>query len=115
MNLSPLGVELLHQEDIKAVHWSTLGASNTTDEFIFQYARTHNYIVLTQDLDFSQILFSIAENGPSVILLRIKNEFEQSLLKRITLTIHSCTKELNQGALLTISDHKARLRLLPLT
>lgn len=115
MNLSPLWAEFLHQEDIKAVHWSTLGALNATDEFIFQYARTHKYIVLTQDLDFSQILFSTAENGPSVILLRIRNEFEQALLKRVATTIRSCAKELHQGALLTISHNKARLRLLPLT
>ncbi len=114
MNLSPQWVESLAQESINAIHWCTVSAANATDETIFEYARIHQCVILTQDLDFSQILFSTAQNGPSVILLRIRDEFDPTSLKRITLTIHSCTKELNQGALLTISDHKARLRVLPL-
>ena len=69
---------------------------------------------MTQDLDFSQILFSTAENGPSVVLLRIRDEFNRESLKRIAMTLHSCITELNQGALLVIDDKKARLRLLPI-
>lgn len=114
MNLSPLWVEWLTQEGISAVHWSALGACNATDEFIFEYARVHQYLVLTQDLDFSQILFSTMENGPSVVLLRIRDEFNQEVQKRITAIIHSCIKELKQGALLVIDHKKARLRLLSL-
>ena len=114
MNLSPLWVKWLTQDGLNAVHWSTLGAPNATDEFIFQYARAHQYLVLTQDLDFSQILFSTAESGPSVVLVRIRDEFDREVRRRITATLHSCAKELKQGALLVIDNKKARLRLLPL-
>ncbi|MBX9577779.1 MAG: DUF5615 family PIN-like protein [Chthoniobacterales bacterium] len=114
MNLSPLWVEWLTQDGLNAVHWSTLGAFNATDEFIFQYARAHQYLMLTQDLDFSQILFSTAESGPSVVLVRIRDEFDREVRRRITATLHSCAKELKQVALLVIDNKKARLRLLPL-
>jgi hypothetical protein len=33
-------------------------------------------------LDFSQILYATAESGPSVVLLRMDNEFDPSAMHR---------------------------------
>lgn len=114
MKLSPRWIEWLAEKNINAIHWSTIGAPNATDETIFEYARIHQCVILTQDLDFSQILFSTAQRGPSVILLRMRDEFDQTSFQRIMKIIISYDSELTRGALLTISDHKARLLLLPL-
>ena len=56
MNLSPRWVKTLNEARIKAAHWSSLGPANASDTEIMTFARTNGYVVLTQDLDFSEIL-----------------------------------------------------------
>ena len=56
MNLSPVWVGFLAGNDIEAVHWSSIGSSTAPDSEIMTYAKTHNFSVLTTDLDFGFIL-----------------------------------------------------------
>lgn len=56
MNLSPRWVKLLADADIEAMHWSSIGAANTRDVDIMDFARMKGYVVLTHDLDFGAIL-----------------------------------------------------------
>ena len=67
MNLSPRWVELLNKARFDAAHWSTLGPTNATDVQIMSFAREHDYVVLTHDLDFSAILAATHEMKPSVV------------------------------------------------
>lgn len=114
MNLSPEWLEVLGDADIHAKHWSQVGQPNAADLEIFNHARTEHYTILTQDLDFPQILFETAAIGPSTVLLRVKDELDVENQKRITKTILQCEAELKSGALLVIDDHRARLRPLPI-
>ena len=57
MNLSPEWAESLRDSGLDAIHWSRLGAANAPDHEIFAQARADGLVILTQDLDFSQILF----------------------------------------------------------
>lgn len=70
MNLSPRWVGVLAAADIEAAHWSTLGANNAPDVFIMAYARTHDFVVLTHDLDFGAILAATHGEKPSVVQIR---------------------------------------------
>lgn len=115
MNLSPEWVESLKEWGLDSVHWSTVGKANAPDSEIFAHARTCGSAILTQDLDFSQILFETAAKGPSTILLRLGDELSQSTQKRVAGIILQCRAEINAGALLVIDDRKTRLRTLPLT
>jgi len=56
MNLSPDWTAVLTNENIEAVHWSSVGKRNAPDEEIMQYARENGYTVFTHDLDFSAIV-----------------------------------------------------------
>ena len=56
MNLTSRWVEFLAVAHYETVHWSTLGRADTPDHDIFAYARDHDYVILTNDLDFPQIL-----------------------------------------------------------
>lgn len=69
MNLTPRWVEHLTREGHEARHWSSLGSVNAKDREICDYARAAGYVVLTNDLDFPQILAHTRNTGPSVILL----------------------------------------------
>ncbi|HXJ42209.1 MAG TPA: DUF5615 family PIN-like protein [Bryobacteraceae bacterium] len=56
MNLTPRWVQELSASGHEAVHWSAIGDPTAPDSEICALAREHQYIVLTNDLDFPQIL-----------------------------------------------------------
>ncbi len=56
MNLSPLWVKFFDNHSIESVHWSAIGDPGTRDSEIFEFARLHDYIIFTNDLDFGAIL-----------------------------------------------------------
>ena len=75
MNLSPDWIPLLESHGWDAVHWSRVGAANAPDPELLQFANKDGRTILTQDLDFAQLLFATRKSGPSVVLLRIEDEF----------------------------------------
>lgn len=115
MNLSPDWVPLLVSHGWDASHWSQVGQGNAPDTELMNWAREHQRIILTQDLDFSQLLHVTSETGPSVVLLRMDNEFEPAARAHVCSAIALAEKALSQGALLTISANRVRLRHLPLS
>ena len=70
MNLSPRWKRFLADAGIEAAHWSDLGASNAPDAEIMAFAKAHDYVVLTHDLDFSAILAATHGEKPSVVQVR---------------------------------------------
>lgn len=114
MNLSPDWIPLLISNGWDAVHWSQAGAPNAPDTELLSSARAAGQVLLTQDLDFAQLLFVTASSGPSVILLRLANEFDESIRARVCDSIRLASDDLQSGALLTISTSHARLRKLPI-
>lgn len=114
MNLSPEWAESLRESGLDATHWSRLGVANAPDHEIFAHARAEGLVILTQDLDFSQILFETAANGPSTILLRLGDELNFRTRRRVVGIILQCRSEIESGALLVIDEQKTRLRTLPL-
>jgi len=73
MNLSPRWVDVLAAAGIEAAHWSTLGAVNAPDPLIMAYAGTHDFVVLTHDLDFGTILAATHGEKPSVVQIRAED------------------------------------------
>ena len=114
MNLSPDWIPLLRSREWEALHWSEVGQPNAPDSEIFAYARENRQVVLTQDLDFAQLLFATNHTGPSVVLLRVADEFDQAVRAKICNAIAIAAEELRVGALLTLSSRNARLRRLPI-
>ena len=114
MNLSPDWVPLLESKGWDAVHWSDVGAPNAPDTDLLASARAAGQTILTQDLDFSQLLFATKEGGPSVVLLRLADEFDESTRERVCDSMRLAAADLQSGALLTISTIHARLRKLPI-
>lgn len=114
VNLSPDWVSYLSRPDWDIVHWSRVGAPNAPDHVIMAWARENRAVVVTQDIDFSQLLFATQSSGPSVVLLRMENEFDEEARFFVRSAIIEATGALESGALLTISGKRARLRRLPI-
>ena len=72
-------------------------------------------MLVTNDLDFPQILAYTAESKPSVILLRGQPLNPESRGRALLVAIAACESELAAGAILTVDwSDKPRARVLPL-
>lgn len=97
-----------------ARHWRELGPANAPDAEIMLWAHQHRAVVLTQDLDFTRLLFQAQAKLPSVIQLRLDDVRPTSVGEDVRLALKHHGEELRRGALITVKGHKARLRILPL-
>ena len=114
MNLSPRWVDLFAGAGIQAAHWSTIGPVNAPDSQIMAYALTHDFVVLTHDLDFGAILAATQGEKPSVVQLRADNVSPDVIGAQVLVALRQMENELRDGALLTVDPQRTRLRVLPL-
>jgi predicted nuclease of predicted toxin-antitoxin system len=114
-NCLPLSwVEFLRQHGYSGNHWRELGPPNAPDEDIMLWANQNNAVVLTQDLDFTKLLFQSRAALPSVIQLRLDDVRPASIGEDVITILQQHRDILQRGALITVKGHKSRLRLLPL-
>ena len=114
MNLSPEWVHVLGAFGIEATHWSYVGVCSADDAELFRYARERRFVLLTQDLDFNEILFETGCDGPSTVLLRVGDELDEVIRGRVASAIQQHLQELEAGALLVVKADRVRIRSLPL-
>src|SRR5450432_3768645 len=85
------------------------------DGEICDYARQSVYVLLTNDLDFPQILAHTKQDAPSVVLLRGEPLVPEVRGSALLGALQDCEAELNQGAIVTLDwTDKPRARVLPL-
>ena len=114
MNLSPRWIEWLTQARFEAVHWSSLGQHNALDVEIMAYAARHDYVVLTNDLDFSAILAVTHRQKPSVVQIRSDNLSPEAIGPQVATALAQLQSAIEEGALVNIEPLRTRVRLLPL-
>ena len=114
MNLSPGWVDRLARHGFEAFHWSTIGAANAPDDEILTWARQHNLVVLTNDLDFSAILAAGGIDGPSVVQIRTQDLLSDGAVSIVATALEAHQEDLERGALLSIDEGGTRVRMLPL-
>ncbi len=78
MSLSVEWAAILRLEGLDAVHWREVGGISDADVVILDWAQKNGAVILTQDLDFPWLLASTRAVGPSVVLLRLRNELRAS-------------------------------------
>jgi len=114
MNLSLGWAGFLTGNGIEAVHWSFVGSPGAPDFEIMTYAKTHDFTVLTCDLDFGYILAITHGKKPSVIQMRIGALGHDRIGYVVLNAIKQLTADIDKGALVTIDPRKTRVTLLPL-
>jgi predicted nuclease of predicted toxin-antitoxin system len=114
VNLPPKWVEFLTTRGIESVHWSQVGDLRATDATIMQWARDKGYVVFTSDLDFSAMLAASGAAGPSVLQVRTQDVFPDSLGAQVVRVLLEQTHALEGGAIVTIDEIAARVRILPI-
>jgi len=114
VNLSPAWVAAFASHGIDAVHWTTIGDPRAPDEAIMQYGREHGYVVFTHDLDFGALLALTRARGPSVLQVRTQNVLPSAIAALVIKVLTAHTSVFESGALVTIDERNARVRVLPI-
>ena len=114
MNIPLRFAGLLQDKGFEVLHWSDIGNPKALDDQIMAYAKEHDYIVVTYDLDFSALLSVTHNLKPSVVQVRATLPEATQIVNLITIAIFQNWDNLQNGAILTIDTKKARIRLLPL-
>ena len=115
MNLAPRWVEPLRHAGYEAVHWAAVGDPRATDAELMAFARKHDYVVLTHDLDFGDILAATGGIAPSVVQIRGDDLTPERIAGHVLRALEQCRDALAQGALVSVDLYRHRLRMLPLT
>ena len=114
MNLSPAWVGFLESAGVAAVHWSTVGDPCAGDRQLMDWARSNSCVVFTNDLDFSALLAITRGSGPSVLQIRTQDLMPAAVGGTVLSLLSEHRHSLLEGAILTVDDRGARVRILPL-
>ena len=114
MNLSPLWVAVFEKEGLEAIHWTDVGDPRAPDSDIMRWARDNGYTVFTHDLDFGALLAASRRESPSVIQVRCQNVTPNHIGECVISALNQFEQYLMKGALISINEKNARVRILPL-
>jgi predicted nuclease of predicted toxin-antitoxin system len=115
MNLSPKLVDLFEENGYTSLHWSFVGDPRATDYRILNWAKKNNHVVVTNDLDFGDILASTNAQCPSVIQIRTQDVTPNYILPILLQVFSEYKTHLVNGALVTVDEKRSRVRILPIS
>lgn len=84
------------------------------DEQIFLKAARENRTILTFDLDFAEILAHSGTQQVSTIIFRLHNARSIHVIERLSRVLDESIAALEQGAIITVEEHRHRVRYLPI-
>lgn len=114
INLSPAWVDWLQDRGHHAVHWSEVGDPKAPDRQILAWAREHEHVVFTHDLDFSRILALTHARGPSVLQVRTDDVLPSAIGDLVLEAIRQHSEIIEAGAIVVIDPISSRARILPI-
>ncbi|HEX3246586.1 MAG TPA: DUF5615 family PIN-like protein [Chloroflexota bacterium] len=114
MNLSPRWVSVLEQAGWQSIHWSSVGTPTAPDVEIMKWARDHEHVIFTHDLDFGTLLALTHRRGPSVIQVRTQNVLPDHLESLVCAALKQHEPDMLAGALVVVDEYRTRVRILPI-
>lgn len=113
MNLSPQTVSALRQEGLDIIRVSDVMPGTAADDEILHYARQQGRVIVTQDLDFSQLIALAGYDSPSLVTLRLSTSDPDSITQALRRALPQIASTLLEGSAVTIDDRRIRIRSLP--
>ena len=114
MGISIETVHWLRNEGHDAIHLHEQGVDQLSDPGIIEKARAEGRILLVHDLDFGQLMSLSGSRLPSVITFRLMDMRPESVNQALREVLQQFSRELEQGALLSIRERRIRVRALPI-
>jgi len=113
MGISPRTAILLREIGHEATHLLDENLERMSDQDILTKAREERAILLTHDLDFSDLLAASGETLPSVIVFRLKSMRPENVNRHVLAVVDQHAQELASGSILSVTENRIRLRPLP--
>jgi len=97
-----------------AAHLDESGLGRLSDGEVLRKAEADQAVVVTHDLDFTDLLASGAARLPSVILFRLRDMRPSSVFARLEAVIARHGDQLRTGAIVSVAETQIRIRSLPI-
>lgn len=104
----------LREQGFDAVHLRELGLQRLPNGAIFDKAIAEQRVVLTFDLDFSEIISLTHGKKASVIVLRLRDTRYTQVIQRLSAVLPGLADRLREGAIVMIEEHRCRIRNFPI-
>lgn len=115
MGVSPRCVEWLRSRGHDAVHLNEQGLHALPDREVLGKAISESRILLTMDLDFTQLASAGAGDLPIVVIFRLSDQRPQSVQARLEAILPVLEGKAAQGqAIISVGDERIRIRQLPI-
>jgi predicted nuclease of predicted toxin-antitoxin system len=114
MGVSQRVVSWLRQQGHDATHLRDQGLHRLPNGEIFTKAAHEQRIILTWDLDFTEILALSGTNTVSAVIFRLLNTRSANVIRRLERVLASSAQDLIEGAIISVEESRHRVRLLPL-
>jgi len=85
------------------------GLRGRNDHALADICRTENRVLLSLDLDFSNILMFPPEHYPGLIVLRLRKKGRTAVLHVVTRVMDHLSKEPLAGRLWIVDEHRIRI------
>jgi predicted nuclease of predicted toxin-antitoxin system len=113
--LSPVVADELRGAGHEALHVRDLGMQASTDEEIFELARSDDRVLVSADTDFGTLLALRNSAKPSVIIFRrTSGRRPESQAKLLLGCLPDARESLERGSVMVIEETRLRIRPLPI-
>ena len=114
-HISPRTVQFLNGLGHDAVHVDDVMPASTPDHAIIDWTVSNDRVVLTQDLDFSEIVAVSGMSQPSVIQLRLSDAQVDRVNRILELVLPQLEAPVANGIIASVNDNaRIRIRQLPI-
>lgn len=113
MGISYRSVNYLSNLGYDALHLSELGAIEKEDADILAQARLDGRVVLTNDLDFGDLLALSGASLPSVVIFRLQDMTAENVNRHLDDILTRYMAALHDGVIISVSEKRIRIRKLP--
>lgn len=114
MGVSWRVVEWLRANGHDAIHLREQQLHRLPNGGIFTKAANEQRIILTWDLDFTEIVALSGTQLVSAVIFRLLNTRSENVIRRLTRVLAESAKDLEEGAIISVEDSRHRVRLLPI-
>jgi predicted nuclease of predicted toxin-antitoxin system len=116
MGVSPRCVEWLRTQGYDAIHLYEQRLQKLADSNILFKAEQEGRILLTMDLDFAQLLSNVISNNlPTVVIFRLSDQRPSNVQNKLEIILPILLNcEDGSSFIISVSDHKIRMRHLPI-
>src|SRR5712691_10884126 len=114
MGVSQRVVTWLQEQGHDATHLRDEGLQKLENGEIFTKAFRESRIILTWDLDFTEIVALSKTGTVSAVVFRLMNTRSDHVVERLERVLSESAQDLEEGVIISVEEGRHRVRLLPL-